>query len=389
MANNNNQNNKEADWKATETIIYLYNKYFSTTGAKNLLHIAFWAVFCFLQVLEVSLQYSFSLLPASIFAFRNTLYGIFPFYLLIYFFIPKILLKKKYILFLLACLFLFEISRIINYLLAVYINQYVNLQSPFVLSYVKSISGHPFFYIHSLQNVMEMFWATIYFSSVPVLLKLSFDFMVSVNKKAQLEKENLLLELNFLKSQLNPHFLFNALNNIYSLSYKKDDRASGMVLQLADLMRYTLYETNAKQVPLEKEILFVKNYVELERVRYNKQTGIELYTEYNEDEMKDITIAPLIFFNFIENAFKHGLNSTIDNAWVKIHIAFKNKTLLLKIENSYNEVRRIENSTKQAAGGIGIENTRKRLELLYPGKHSLEIDKTKLTYKILLSINLT
>lgn len=384
----NSQNEKKIDWTAVEGVISLYNKHFNTFSSKALLHLSFWAIYYILQWLYVCAQFSLSLVPASIFAFRNVLLSISSFYLLIYLFIPYLLLRKRYILFILSCLSLFWIDSIINYLLAKFINQYISIENPVIMSNMKRISGYSLTYILSLENVTEMFWGVVYISSFPILLKLSFDFMISVNKKAQLERENLLLELNFLKSQLNPHFLFNALNNIYALSYKKDDRAIDLILQLSDLMRYTLYETNTELVSLEKEIAFLYNYIELERVRYNKQTNIEFITDYKESDIKNVNIAPLIFFNFIENAFKYGINSTIYHAWVKVFINFKNGTFVLKVINSYNNTATDEITIDKGIGGIGLENTKKRLSILYPGKHDLKIEKTNSTFEVLLSINL-
>jgi LytS/YehU family sensor histidine kinase len=278
----------------------------------------------------------------------------------------------------------------------------MELGNSLLTAYIKNAATYS--YMFSTKSIIEILLIVLNASSIPILSKLSFDFMISVNKKAklemekaklemekaQLEKENLLLELNFLKSQLNPHFLFNTLNNIYSLTYRKDDRASDMVLQLSDLLAYTLYEANAETIYLEKEITFLTNYIKLEKVRYNnKRTHIELNTDYNEDEIKDINIAPLLLFNFVENAFKYGLDSTVYDAWVKIFIGFKSKIFSLIVENSYNSAKTAGDVNKKYIGGIGIENTRKRLLLLYPDKHKLENVIAESTYKVFLTINLS
>jgi sensor histidine kinase YesM len=393
----NSQTEKSDDWGVTEKIIYLYEKHCNTLRSRIFLAITFWFIYFIFYIIIIKYDYSLSLLPSSIFALRNILIGICYFYLLTYISIPHFFLKKRFLAFAASLLILFFINSNTNYLCSYVIYHYIELRNSTLTIYVKKMEIYSLHYIFSIKNIIEMFIMAFYVASFPILFKLSFDFMISVNKKAklerekvQLEKENLLLELNLLKSQLNPHFLFNALNSIYSLSYHKDDRASGIILKLSDLLQYTLYEANTETVCLEREIIFLLNFIELERARNknNKHTSIELNTEFNEDEIKNVRIAPMLLFNFVENAFKHGLGSIIFNAWVKIFIGFKNKILSLSVKNSYNSAKTADGFNKEYVGGIGIENTRKRLLLLYPDKHKLEIVIAESTYKVLLTINL-
>ncbi len=167
---------------------------------------------------------------------------------------------------------------------------------------------------------------------------------------------------------------------------KGDEPAAGeIILDLSDTLRYTLYESNTEQADLEKELIFVENYVNLERVRQNKRTKIVF--DCNPSTAAGMTIAPLLTFPFIENAFKHGLGTSLKDAWLEIEINVINHIFHFHIRNSKND----ENNSKQIReymGGIGVGNTKKRLELLYPWKHLLEIINTPDEYSVDLKINL-
>lgn len=370
-------------------LINYYNRRFNTRLSRIPLHVSFWFIYFSLQLINIKLAYSISMGGAIIFALRNILYSASTFYLLVYFFIPGLLKKNHYILFILACLSTFWINNIINYLSVLFIIKYTNLQDPVLLPYVKRIATFNFSYIISVKNVLEFSMGLFYISSLPIMLKVFFDFINASGTRSFLEKQNLVLELGFLKSQLNPHFLFNALNNIYSLSFKSDPRAPDFILKLSDLMRYTLYETTAELVPLSKEIAFLKNYIELEKVRYNSRTSISFKTDFAEDEIRGIQIAPLVFFCFVENAFKHGLNARINNSWVEILISYKEGILILHVVNSCGSNTRNNTSVPVEVGGIGVFNTQKRLSILYENHYELKTEQTEEVYSIKLKINLS
>lgn len=183
----------------------------------------------------------------------------------------------------------------------------------------------------------------------------------------ELEKDKLETELDSLKAQINPHFLFNTLNNIYSLSLVKSDEAPDVILRLSDLMRYIIYDCKDETVPLKDEIEFIKNYINLERLRLQEHINISFSSDIENENKK---IAPLLFIPLIENAFKH---SNRDNSKALINISIEEKELegvKLIIENTKDrEVAQKNNKY----GGLGIENVKKRLELIYPAKHSLII----------------
>ncbi|MEP7129409.1 MAG: histidine kinase, partial [Chitinophagales bacterium] len=196
----------------------------------------------------------------------------------------------------------------------------------------------------------------------------------------QLQRDNLTLELNALKAQINPHFLFNTLNNIYSLALRKSDKTADMVLRLSDMMRYVLYECNSGAVELEREVEFVTNYIELEKIRHGNHVSIS-YVQTG--DVGDRSIEPLLLIPIVENSFKHGINAQMENGFVEIHLDVLNNSLKLSVENSIPK----NGSAGKERGGIGLENVRKRLDLIYPDHHTLVIESHSDRYKVNLQLN--
>lgn len=198
----------------------------------------------------------------------------------------------------------------------------------------------------------------------------------------EMEKQNLSAELKSLKEQINPHFLFNTLNNLYSLSLDQSSKTPEMILKLSDLMRYILYDCSDSYVPFEKEVDFVKNYLELEKLRLNEDTKVELNIIGSLDNK---TVAPLLLIPFIENAFKHGHNHQNKNSFVEILIDLsQDGNLLFTVSNSKTPIQAPLSNHK----GIGIENAKKRLELLYPKKHKLNISNKENQFDVSLELNI-
>ncbi len=187
---------------------------------------------------------------------------------------------------------------------------------------------------------------------------------------ALLRSENLNAELKFLRSQINPHFLFNALNNIYALSVMKSDQTPDMILKLSNMLRYILYDCNADRVPLGKEISYINDYIALQKLKDEQITKVEVDTMGAD---QDLMIAPMMLIPFVENSFKHSQIEDVQHGWIKIKIETREKTLFFSISNSKAK----SEYSKDKVGGIGLGNVRRRLELLYPGRHELVIaDKT-------------
>ena len=225
------------------------------------------------------------------------------------------------------------------------------------------------------------------YNTVLFLLVLSFGTCISVTQrwlsseqnKKETENEKLNTELSFLKSQINPHFFFNTLNNIYSLAIVKSEQTAPAVMKLSSIMRYILSETEKDFVPLQNEIEFTKNYIELQQMRLTDKVYVVFNTTGVIDEMH---IAPLLFIPFVENAFKYGVSTkeatTID---IKIHATAHQIVFEAKNTIATNI------STHLDSTGIGINNAKRRLALLYPGKHQLNISTQDNTYQVSLHIN--
>jgi len=194
-----------------------------------------------------------------------------------------------------------------------------------------------------------------------------------------LRREKSDAELQALKAQLHPHFLFNTINNLYALARMKSDRTAPVALKLAHLLRYVLYESTKPQVLLEQEIQLLRDYVELEKLRFDDDR-LAVTMEVESDHPYQ-TITPLLLLPLVENAFKHGVSEQRDAAWVSIFIALKNNVLDVKIENS--KVLQITSDSL----GIGLKNVRRQLELLYAGQHEIRIENEENTYRVHLRLN--
>jgi two-component system, LytTR family, sensor kinase len=211
------------------------------------------------------------------------------------------------------------------------------------------------------------------------LIRLGFLFIKNQHEKRLLENANLNAEVNFLKSQINPHFLFNTLNGIYSQAHDKSDKTEISILKLSDLLRYMLYDSGEDRVELAKDIQYITNYIDLQRLRLSSKINIEYDVQ---GKTEGHLIAPLLLIPFIENAFKHGISYTHPSV-IKIKLTFFEETLTLHIENPLVE------SNSFGTSGLGLKNVIRRLDLLYPGKYKLDIGKAEKLYIVDLKIVLS
>ncbi|MVM36831.1 hypothetical protein GO730_02675 [Spirosoma sp. HMF3257] len=210
-------------------------------------------------------------------------------------------------------------------------------------------------------------------------LKVFKDLFTVQLRSMELEKDNLRLEFDFLKSQINPHFLFNTLNNIYSFSIRSPEKVTNSILKLSDLMRYTLYETNDDHVLLTKEIAFLTSYVDLQRIRHDDHVTIQ-FTITGQPTSQ--VIPPLLLIVFIENAFKHGIQSTAQASWVDIQLIIQPQTISLSVDNS------IPDNKANSQSGIGLRNVRKRLAHFFPNRHTLSILPSSHQFSVKLTLEL-
>ncbi len=199
----------------------------------------------------------------------------------------------------------------------------------------------------------------------------------------ELKKEKVAAELSFLKAQIHPHFLFNTLNNLYLLTLEKSDLAPGLVIKLSEILDYILYKCNADEVPIKSEIQLLNNYIDLEILRNGEELKTEFITQLDAD---NYMIAPLILLTMVENAFKHGVNASLNNPVVEINLTIEDKKLNFVVKNSISTEFRIGNKSNE--DGIGLKNMEKQLELTYKDKYSLVQETTNNFFITHLSINL-
>lgn len=279
--------------------------------------------------------------------------------------IPRLLYRKRYLLFVLlfvAIVFSFSIGKM--YLEAAVLNTSFDIWDRFK--------------VRVYDNVIPHFLLV----STGAAIKLLADYARAQRHLGELAKEKAETELNFLKSQINPHFLFNSLNTIYFLIDKQNTEARTTLLQMADLLRYQLYECNSNTIEIEKEVNYLQDYVRLQELRKDNQyeVGIEVG-----EQVKGFRITPLLLIPFVENAFKHISHYSHEKNFIRVQLQRQNGTLTFIVENSKDDQQR----STEPRGGIGLTNVKRRLELLYPGKHNLQIQNNEHTFKIELNLHLS
>ena len=287
------------------------------------------------------------------------------FYFNFIFLIKKYLKKKKIWTFVLANLFFsFLMCFIIR---TIMLNMTISFSSVFLS-----------------ESYLSFFLRTVPFSVVFVLLAIAIrmtnDWFRTEQERTKILAEASQAELNNLKNQINPHFLFNTLNNIYALIGINSDKAQKAVLELSKLLRYTIYDNNDNTILLNKELRFTQNYIELMSLRLTDKVDLKVNIP---EVSSSLTIAPLMFITLIENAFKHGVSQN-EKSFININIIVKDKTVQCEVKNS-NFPKKIND---YSGSGIGINNLKRRLELIYPQKHKYEIDITDNIYTAFLEIQL-
>ena len=221
--------------------------------------------------------------------------------------------------------------------------------------------------------------AALFVIAMAAIGKFTFDWFENTRIRRELENQNLISELAFLKSQINPHFLFNTLNNIHTLAYKKADGAPEAIMKLSELMRYMIYESDMEFVPLTKEIQHLHSFIDLQELRFKTKGIVKL--EVNGDASQK-SIAPLLLLPFIENAFKHGHQLNKQGA-IKAKLSVGND-ITYEVENEIpNGDRQVE---KDSVGGIGLDNIKRRLALIYPGRHTFEVDESSSHFIVRLTV---
>jgi len=361
--------------------------HFFTKRNRILLHVFMWFGFAVLLFLSYVIGYHLMYFDAVLLTLRMAAVNMIVFYMLFYLLLPKIFSGSKTRIIMLLLL-VFPVSIFVWMAATYFISLFyyaLGLEITFgeLKDVIKKSANQTFLEAVSPKRMLSQTIIIISLLSPFCFAKILVEITKLYNKKFQIEREktaleiqNIQIEKDFLKAQLNPHFLFNTLNNLYGLTVRKDNLAPELILNLSDIMSYTLYESNTEIVRLEKELDFIKNYIALEKMRYADDANIQVTIE---GQTAGLFIAPLLTFTFIENAFKYGLKSK--NAFVKLHVKMENNTFWFSLENDSEAS---ENDSD--FGGIGVENARKRLELLYPDQYKLEIRRLENSFKVDLKI---
>lgn len=330
------------------------------------IHLLFWLIFGwlgyrytidFLKLIKVEKTSSMVMLYSVV----DVMVLMIPVYLNYFFLLPKYFLKRKF---------------------AIY----------FLLMFLSVLAGS--FFICVVEDLFlrpdhpEWLYSNRHlYSRVPYLLV--FNFIVHFSflfeevqrkqrRETELKKANAETELKWLKAQVNPHFLFNALNNIYSLAYVQSSETAPAVMKLSELMRYMLQESNAEKITVEKEAAYLGNYIQLQMLKKRYASKIAADIQLNNSLLM---IEPMLLINFVENAFKHS-NLEEEGAWVKMKLYTNGNQLQFHIENTFGPT-----GSKDKTTGIGLENVKQRLQLLYPDRHQLNIETKNAVHSVHLIIN--
>ncbi|MFH0893541.1 MAG: sensor histidine kinase [Bacteroidota bacterium] len=292
-------------------------------------------------------------------------------YFYLYFIIPRFLLTRKWLKFFVAVI----LTTVGIALLERAINHY--LMAPYLYGDLYTSNPKAYFF-----NLYEIFYMTFEIYTVVIFasaIKLLRHWYFTQKTKNQLEIQNKASEIALLRMQVNPHFLFNTINNIHALIGKDDDKAGDSLAKLSDIMRYMLYDTNTELVPLNNELDYLQSYIELQKLRMVSPEVIQFDVE---GDPGGTLVAPMLFIPFIENAFKHYDKSN-PNAKIKIHLKILKDEIQFSVLNPYSQ---FNSQNRDATGGIGLVNVRRRLELIYPEKHFLSISKENEMFKIEMKI---
>lgn len=377
---------KESKNTFSESIVnFDFEKYY-TKKRRIAIHILVWTIYTFIIQIGYHWGYKLNYFTSIFMAVRVTMCNIAVFYLLFYIVIPNTIIKNRMFLFLISVFLLLEIWLIINNSIFWMAYKYgSNYDFGIIKESLKNTNKKNIIDVINPKNVIGYTFDIIAVISPMLFLKFGFNLSktysnaIKASRKVEkLNYDNLLIENKFLQSQLNPHFLFNTLNNLYALSVKKSDITSELILKLSDIMRYTLYDANVRKISIIKEVDFIENYFEMERMRYSKDYIIEKDINILNN---NIEIEPLLFFVFIENAFKYGLKS--ENPVLRMILKITEEEIFFLIENDDSNI-----SNNTIYKGVGIENAKRRLNLLYPEKHFLNIYKNENVFKVELQINL-
>ncbi len=327
------------------------------------IHLAFWTMFVVVPMLIFRID-DFHREGEIRHFLEQTIINVLVFYLTYWVLIPRMMKRKKPVELVFIALGWIVLLATIRTSLLYY---YREVLTP--------LEGRP--YRFDRQIFRDLF-GTIMFTLYSILLYFSIEWFKERQYRFELAREKQKSEIDLLKSQMNPHFLMNTLNNLYSLVYQGSSKASDAVLKLSDIMRYMLYDTKADKVPLENEIKYLRSFIELQMLRFKNQELVKFDTS---GDVSGRMVAPMLFIPFVENAFKHG-NKNLPGMGISILLKVETGKLIFEVDNLkvQGEIQ------KDKESGIGLENVQKRLGIQYPEKHVLKIEQGKERFHVYLEI---
>lgn len=299
----------------------------------------------------------------------NVLNGMVSFFTFYFLLVPRFLAKKKFLPFFGWGMVVIIVAAIIPTLLILFLSRGA---PDFITANIQRELAQNSFLVFSIFALLNGIMATI--------IKGFFAWYHEIHEKTELEKKNLQMELSVLKTHLNPHFLFNTLNNIDILIETDPKAASSYLQKLSDILRFVVYETSQEKIPLTKELAYIRKYVELQQIRTSNKQYVNLIISGDPGQLM---IGPMLFIPFIENAFKHGSNKKMNGA-VTLEISVDDKQIRFNCTNMYDKSR----SSVEEHSGLGIALLRTRLDLLYKDQYKLEINQTENTFSVTAVIKL-
>lgn len=333
-----------------------------------LIHLTFWCVYFFVFSYQIrDPRKDSTTLEIFANALLQVVYMMTVAYANYLFFMPRLLKDKKWLPYILKFLVVLIIATSI----------FIFFKRHLVDGY-----SHQAHWVYSNRFAIMNAMSATFLSSFLAMLKFLEDWFQLEATRQEVINEKLSAELRFLKAQINPHFLFNTLNNLYYLAYTQSPNTTEVIAKLSQMMRYMIYDSNHQKVPLNKEIEYMQNYISLENLRLNDQIPIKFDIEGSPEQ---VLITPLILITFLENAFKHGVGNNNPNAWVNISLKIGRNSCIYTVENSKLPSPPLPGEKS----GIGLQNVRRRLELSYPAQYELIEEDRKDSYFVELKLDLS
>jgi two-component system, LytTR family, sensor histidine kinase AlgZ len=335
-----------------------------------LLHLSFWCVYLSFFLYQLSSYRrgrELDLERVITIVIIQVVFALLVSYINYFFFLPRFLKRKKFWLYLLEFLLPFALIMFLR----------INIERYWIDGFSRTEE-----YLYHTRFVVQVVTTNLFIVIFVAMLRFAIEWLEFEARKKEVENEKLTAELNFLKAQINPHFLFNTLNNLYYLAYSKSENTTEVIAKLSQMMRYMIYDSNHPKVLLSKEIEYMQSYISLERLRLNDQIPIKFDISGNTE---NVWITPLIFITFLENAFKHGVSNNNPNAWVNIMIQLKGNECIYTVKNS--KLKSAAGSTEKS--GIGLQNVQRRLALSYPGQYKIKIEDNPDVYFVQLNLTLS